>query len=375
MNILVDGRAFCASSAGISTVLRCVLQSWGNQYPKEVLYVILPKERVGSIRNTEFPPNVKWLESKSLVFKYLPNLVYLLLMVPYYIFKYKISVYYTPVPCLPFFIPKKVKTIIEINDVVNLEYKDTMAWSNKLANALLFNRSMKKADVIWSISEYTKKKVEEYFPKRRCNEIFVGCATDRTLYKKLDISLETKIELKNKFGVKDKFILFVGSLEPRKNLPFLLDIIPEIYREAGIQLVVVGAKGWKNSAIRTKVMDALFPQESTIFCGFVPNEELVMLYNIADCFVSSSLNEGFGLPQLEAFLCGCPVITSANSAMIEVAESKKGGYLIEGYNKEEWIKKIINVVREQPSVDIHQFDKYNWDSIVKELRKSRIEES
>ena len=372
MNILVDGRTFCAPSAGITTVLKCVLMSWGKMFPNDVLYVIIPKRRRDDIVDIEFPPNVIWIEAKSPLFKKLPNLVYLQLMAPLLAKKYLIDIYYSPTPSIPYFIPKRIKTIIGVNDVVNIEFKDTMVFTNKLANTLLFNRSVKSANLIWTISNYTKAKVEEYFPNRNCKDIFVGCATDRNIFKKLNLSSNEVKELKLKFGIKDKFALFVGSLEPRKNLPFLLDVIPELYQFAGVQLVVVGAKGWKNSAIKEKVMEESFPKDSTIFCGYVSNEELVQLYNMADCFVSASLNEGFGLPQLEAFLCGCPVVTSANSAMIEVTDNKDAGCLIEGYDKNVWIKKIVEMVNRRPKVDTRQFDEYNWDVIVKKLREEKI---
>ena len=368
MNILVDGRPFCATSAGITTVLRCVLESWSKQFKDDLLYVILPKKPMDNIASFIFPDNVIWLKAKSPLFLKLPNLVFLQLMTPYYLRKYSIDIYFSPIPSMPYLIPPRVKTLIIVHDVVNLEFKETMKFTNKLANSLLFDRTIKKACQLWAVSNYTKRKINEYYPQKRCKEIFVGSAADRNLFKKLYISDTDIRSIKEKYGIKDKFIIFVGSLEPRKNLPFLLEIIPEIYKETGIQLVVVGAKGWKNSAIKEKVMNDSFPKGSTVFCGYVSNEELVLLYNIANCFVSSSYNEGFGLPQLEAFLCGCPVVTSENSAMIEVSGNKDGGYLMKGYKKEKWIRKIIEVVNTKPQVNIEQFDCYDWNIVIKKLR-------
>lgn len=367
MNVLVDGRAFVRTSAGIATVLRCVLTTWGEQYPEDKLYVILPKKMHKSMDGYHFPESVVWIEPKSIIYKYLPNIIFLFLMVPIMIKRYKINVYYSPVPTLPYFIPRKVKTIIEVNDVVNLEFAETMYLKNKVANALFFNRAIKKADIIWSISEYTKERINYYFPKRRCSDIFVGCAVDKRLFKRLELSNIKIKQIKDKYGIMDRFVLFVGSLEPRKNLTFLLQIIPEIYSKTGIQLVVVGARGWKDSDIFEIVNNNLFLKESTIFCGYVSNDELVELYNIANCFVSASLNEGFGLPQLEAFMCGCPVVTAANSAMIEVTQNKRGGLLIEGYDKSEWVKGIIAMVEEKPKVIDVEFLEYDWDVIVNKI--------
>lgn len=367
MNILVDGRPFIRTSAGISTVLRCALITWANMRKEDTLYVMLAKPMHPSMGEYIFPQNVKWILAQNWLFSHMPNICYTFLMTPFLIRKYDIDVYYSPIPTLPFFISKKVKTIVAVNDVVNLEFAETMYLKNKIANALFFNRAIKEANLLWVISNYTQKRVEFYFPKRKCKDIFVGCSIDRSLFRQISLSDNEKKEIKGKYGIKGRFLLFVGSLEPRKNLPFLLEIIPEIYRKTGIQLAVVGAKGWKNSAIRNVVESDTFPQESTIFCGYVSNEDLVKLYNLAECFVSSSLNEGFGLPQLEAFMCGCPVVTAANSAMIEVAQNKSGGLLISGYDKTEWINKIVSFISNHSEVKIDEFKEYDWNLIVNRL--------
>lgn len=367
MNILVDGRPFTRTSAGISTVLRCVLIAWANLHKGDTLYVVLAKPMHPSMGGYQFPENVKWIEARSYVFRHLPNSCYLLFMTPFLIRKYHIDVYYSSIPVLPYCIPKRVKTIIGVNDVVNLEFAETMYLKNKIANTLFFSRAITKASIIWTISKYTKERVEYYYPHRKCKNIFVGCAVDRNLFKEMNISDEESYEIRNKFGIKNRFILFVGSLEPRKNLPFLLEIIPEINKRTSIQLVVVGAKGWKNSAIKDVIESGYFPLESTIFCGYVSNEDLVKLYNLAECFVSTSLNEGFGLPQLEAFICGCPVVTSANSAMIEVTKDKSGGLLVEGYNHQRWIDEICSFINSSPIVNQDEFDEYDWNVIVNKL--------
>lgn len=369
MNILIDGRPFIRSSAGISTVLRCILVSWAKQHEEDTLYVILPKPMHPSMTVYKFPENVKWIKAKSKVFSYLPNLAYLLIMVPFLIKKLAIDIYFAPVPTLPFLIPQQVKKIVFVHDVVNLEYKDTMALRNKIALCLFFKRSIKKANILWANSEYTKDRIDYYFPNRVCKKIFVGCAADRSIYKKIDLTKEEEATIRREYGIKGRFVLFVGSLEPRKNLPFLLNIFPEIYKKTRSQLVVVGAKGWKNSSIKDVVNNKDFPQECTIFCGYITNNDLVKLYNMADCFVSTSLNEGFGLPQLEALLCGCPIVTSDNSAMTEVAKGVQGAVLVRGYDHNYWIDIISNVISNPTNVDTQQLRKYSWEIILSNFHK------
>jgi glycosyltransferase involved in cell wall biosynthesis len=103
------------------------------------------------------------------------------------------------------------------------------------------------------------------------------------------------------------YVLAVGTLEPRKNLPRLA----EAARRAGAELRVVGARGWGDVRVN---------EHRVRFLGFVSDEELARLYRGSLCFAYASLYEGFGIPVLEALACGAPVVTSANTAMADVAD-------------------------------------------------------
>ena len=136
--------------------------------------------------------------------------------------------------------------------------------------------------------------------------------------------------------------------------------------------MVVGAKGWKETGISQIINDPLFLKESLVFCGYVSNQDLAVLYNMATCFVSASLNEGFGMPQLEAFLCGCPVVTADNSAMREVAKGKAGSLLIADYDEQEWVDQILHFVENPPKVRTCEFDHYDWSRIVPDFLRTMI---
>lgn len=368
MKVLVDGRAFVKTSAGISTFLQGSLDAWAEQCPQDTFYLALPQAPDKTLDGLRFPPNVKWLVSDSLFFKKLPNLVWLLIMMPVFGIRYHADVYFSPLPCIPYFLKKRVKKIIVVHDVVNIEFKDTMEWGNKLASWLLFNRSIRKADIIWTNSNYTKACVEKYFPVRKSKEIFVGCSVNRQIYHQFDVTDDMRAMISKKYGISGRFLLFVGSLEPRKNLSFLVSLMPRLWENTRIPLVVVGAKGWKETGISQIINDPLFPKASLVFCGYVSNQDLAVLYNMATCFVSASLNEGFGMPQLEAFLCGCPVVTADNSAMNEVAKGKSGSLLIAGYEPNEWIEGLTKFINNHDEVNIHEFDQFDWNRILKEFR-------
>lgn len=128
-------------------------------------------------------------------------------------------------------------------------------------------------------------------------------------------------------GLPARFFLYLGTLEPRKNLPLLLRAYarwraqsrgPSGRENQAIHLVIAGAKGWFYEQIFALVTE-LHLEEAVFFPGYIPNDELPDWYRAADAFVYPSLFEGFGLPVLEAMACGVPVICSDTGSLVEVA--------------------------------------------------------
>ncbi|OGP12527.1 MAG: hypothetical protein A2052_00015 [Deltaproteobacteria bacterium GWA2_54_12] len=123
-----------------------------------------------------------------------------------------------------------------------------------------------------------------------------------------------------RYGLPAKFVLFIGSLEPRKNIKGLLraySCLPEKMQKE-FPMVIAGGRGWLNSDIPGLVSE-LGIKDRVHFAGFINDEDLSAVYSMASLFVYPSLYEGFGLPILEAMACGTPVVTSKTSSMPEVA--------------------------------------------------------
>ena len=118
-------------------------------------------------------------------------------------------------------------------------------------------------------------------------------------------------------GVPERFVLFVGTLEPRKNLIRLIEAFARIY-DSKVQLVLVGGKGWLYDELFDRVQD-LGLREAVIFPGYVMGDDLPLWYNAATIVAYPSVYEGFGLPVLEAQACGTPVLTSDVSSLPEAA--------------------------------------------------------
>jgi glycosyltransferase involved in cell wall biosynthesis len=230
---------------------------------------------------------------------------------------------------------------------------------NYLINFLLHDATINRADKVWVISDYTRSEVENRYPNRKCKSIFVGSSIDKSIYKTKEISKERKSELDGRFGLNYPFLIFVGTLEPRKNLPFLLSLMPRL-SSLGFMLLIVGKKGWGKNDLKT-IDEPGYPKEKIVFTGFINFSDLVDLYQIATAYVSTSLNEGFGLPQLEAMTCGCPVVSPHNSAMIEVVEG--AGETVSGWNQEDWVSAILKVAKNKEFYrerGLSRTKMYNW---------------
>jgi len=224
--------------------------------------------------------------------------------------------------------------------MVAKDYQDTMSLFNRLYSYVLFDRSIVNADFLLAISSYTANEVKSRYPHRHSHEITIGCGVDNSIFRPVTLTPGQRADIRSKYGASEPFILFVGTLEPRKNLAFMMSLMPQL-AAAGFTLLVVGAKGWGKSPIAEILQQPDFPADKVVFTGYVSTEDLVSLYNLAAVYVSASLNEGFGLPQLEAMNCGCPVVSPHNSAMIEVVEG--AGMTIKGWDAATWCDTILSV--------------------------------
>lgn len=220
------------------------------------------------------------------------------------------STYYYP---YFFFSPLKKAGIIY--DLVWELFPETMETGNRIRMKLFTLRYMKKLDLMISISENTKKEAREILGlSNRIDAI--PLAADRDIFYRAPAA--SIAASRKKFGISKKYILSVCTLEPRKNLKALIDAYRMLPSRHSYQLVLVGMTGWLQSGF-FQDLESSDVRDNVIFTGYVSNSDLAPLYSGADLFVFPTLYEGFGLPVLEAMQCGCPVITSNNSSIPEVA--------------------------------------------------------
>ena len=228
-------------------------------------------------------------------------------------YKNKIDVFFSPTHYLPLGI--SVPSVISILDVSYLYFPNLFKKKDLYQLKIWGRYSIKKAKKIITISESSKNDIIKAYgvSEARVEVVYPGIK-----------QVLSMTDLKEKFGISSSYILFVGTLQPRKNIARLIEafstlVLSSKYKEESIKdlkLVIVGKKGWKYEEI-LKAPEKFGVKERVKFLDFVENEDLPGLYKNALCFCLPSLYEGFGLPILEAMQYGCPVITSNVSSLPE----------------------------------------------------------
>lgn len=207
--------------------------------------------------------------------------------------------------------------VVTVYDLSFVRYPQSFNTANRLYLNWAVRHSLQSADRVIAISESTKRDLVTFFGAAPDNISVVYCGLDPAFsvgHDRAEIDL-----LRARRHLPEHFILFVGTIEPRKNVARLIRAFARAKRTAHLPhaLVLVGARGWKYAEV-----DAVIEQEGmvndVIFAGYVPQEELPIWYHAADLFVYPSLYEGFGLPPLEAMASGTPVVTSSASSLPEV---------------------------------------------------------
>ncbi|MFA5234806.1 MAG: glycosyltransferase family 1 protein [Sulfurimonas sp.] len=221
----------------------------------------------------------------------------------------------------------------------------------------------KKADHIITGSNFTKQEIIRYMqiPNENISVIYHG--VDHKLYK--PYPQNELQETKAKYDLHEKFLLFVGSIEPRKNLLTLLkayNLFSEEQKKA-FPLVLVGFKGWENR----EIMQEIEKNKGYIrYLGYVSDEELAHLYNLCALFIYPSLYEGFGLPPLEAMACGAAVITSNVASLPEVCGN--AALYVEPTNPQDIKDKITLLIesemlqKELSKKSLSQATHFSWEN-------------
>ncbi len=203
--------------------------------------------------------------------------------------------------------------IITVHDLSFLSYPQSFPALNRVYLRAFTRLSVHRARRIIAVSESTKHDLIRYYgiSPAKVDVVHNGVDPDFRPVPSAKVA-----DFRRQHKLPDRFILFVGTLEPRKNVTCLIEAYARLPGSRP-PLMLLGGKGWLYDEIFSRV-EMLNLQDEVIFVGYVPAEELPLWYNAASLFVYPSLYEGFGLPPLEAMACGTPVVTSAASSLPEV---------------------------------------------------------
>lgn len=232
------------------------------------------------------------------------------------------------------------KIVITVHDLFAYHPYHFNRKTFRRSGRFFIKNSLKKADAVVTDSEFTKNEVLKTFPIDKNSVHVVNCAPGISLDKKnVD-----KTVLKDKYGISRDFILFVSTIEPRKNLLGLVQAYERLREHYDIDeyLVIVGGKGWDFDHTLTYI-NASKSRDRIVLTGFVPDEDLPLFYRHANLFVYPSFMEGFGIPPLEAMSCGCPVLTSNTSSLPEVVQH--GEMMFDPHNTAEIAEKSIKILK------------------------------
>lgn len=289
----------------------------------------------------ENKPNFKIISLKS-ANKFIWNLWTL----PRYLQKNPVDIYHTQY-ILPFFISRKIKLITLIHDVSFKIYPELIKWFDRFFLKILIPWSLKRADKILTVSEFTKKEIEKYYKVNAEKIAVVSNSGGEDL--RAEITSEELNRVKEKYSLPEKFVLYLGTMQPRKNLPVLLKALAEL-KDSGWQLVLAGKKDDYNQdpKIETAIREFSLEKE-VIFTGFVEEEDKAALFKLARIFCSPALYEGFNIPLLEAMRAGTPAIISDISPHHEVAGD--AALYFSPQNVEELKDKIIEL---EKNVDLRE---------------------
>lgn len=369
MRIGIDANWAIYEPAGIGryseNLIKALLQvDRQNEYVLFFNFFKKPRERMKQIKGmvegskakvtvevTAFPSLLKyWLSQTNLSLRY--------------IYKQEVDVfhalYFAGLPKIGF-----SKTVVTIQDLAFLRFPEHRGKRISQHYLKLTQRAVKQASKIIVPSFSTKEDLKKFLKvdAKKIEVIFDGVGSE---FKVIKDKKQIKKRVKKYLPTSTNFILALSTLEPRKNFVRLIkaySLLPhQIQRQ--YKLVIAGGGGWNNAEIYNSINN-LNLKEKVILPGFINQEDLPYLYNAATVFAYPSLYEGFGLPLLEAFACGVPVLSSKISSIPEVAG--KAAILVDPYKDEEIglaLKKMLLNEKLRKNLEIKglkQAHKFTWE--------------
>lgn len=269
----------------------------------------------------------------------------------------------------PFFLPRTCKLVPVVTDLAVYRLPEAYQLSRVLWWKMQYRYVCHRADLFIAISEFTKQELIEILniPEKKIEVVSMACS--ESLRQVNDPAVLAA--LREKYGLAEQYILFVGNANPRKNLKRMIEAFDMLKEKSRTkhQLVIAGEQGWKFS--RTKALEGIKHREDIVFTGFVPDEDMPALYSAASLFAFPTLYEGFGVPILEAQACGVPVLTSNLSALPETAGS--GALYVDPYDVNSICSGMCSILQSNSLSEqlvargYKNIERFSWEESAKKL--------
>jgi glycosyltransferase involved in cell wall biosynthesis len=330
--------------------------------PKNFYYLNELKKLGGKVYNYRFPPTLLQLWWKKCS------------VIPVEWFIGKVDVFFSS----DFLRPPMLKGTKQITTIHDLTWKlfpqyheerIIKAHINKLEKTIKYN------DEIIVDSENTKTDLLKFYPQIKKNSIHVVYPGINEHFKPINDKGKIEKVLKKylpnfEFRISNfEFLLYVGAIEPRKNLDLAIDVFHQLttnHQSLITNFVIAGRAGWKNENIFDKVKE-LNLKNKVKFIGFVDDEDLPFLYNAATLTVYLSSYEGFGLPPLESLACGTPVLAGDNSSLRETIDER---FLVDVKDKNKILEKMIYLLENKIEINSEEVrNKFDWKNSAHQFLK------
>lgn len=287
------------------------------------------------------------------------------LPVKLFVQKEQLDIFFTPSHYAPRFSP--APTVIFLMDLWHHRHPEQFAKKDLFQLTKWESYSVKNAKHILTISEFSKSEIINFYhlPPEKITVAYPGFTEDSKVKPN---EKDRFAKIKTKYGIKTDYLIYIGTLQPKKNIEGLLRAFSLLIKEykPSITLVIVGKKGWLYEKI-FGLVEELNLADKVIFTGFIDDEEKSILLSEAKAFVFPSFYEGFGIPVLEAMALKTPVVLSKEGSLIEVggeAASYFDPYKIEDIKRA--IKGVLSLNKTERdeiiNTGLEQVKKFSWEA-------------
>lgn len=288
------------------------------------------------------------------------------------LWKDKPDILWMPMHNIPYLKPKEIRTVVTIHDLAFKYFPEYFTRKELFKLNLLARLAIEKSDRIITISQSSKEDILKFYPKVKSEKIkVIYHGFDREMFNE-EWNLEREHEIVGKLGIDGRYILYVGAIQPRKNLGVLIEAFEKIKADSGregLKLVLAGEKAWLWQDVFEKINGSIHKKD-IITTGKMKFSELGHLMRGAEVFCFPSLYEGFGIPILEAFASSVPVVCASNSSLPEVAGD--AALYFNGRDSEELARKLEDILEDEKlkkdliQKGLRQIEKFSWEKCAQE---------